>query len=243
MSIASQKRSFQSSLYHIERFIWQGVDWLFPPVCAGCGDAHYRFCPKCVQQVIKTNLRHCPFCGDVLPRAFKPHSCSHQTHIDRALVWGLHSGPLRVALHQFKYRRDLGLADTFARYLISIFSTVQVHIDLVIPVPLAKKRYQERGYNQAALLAAAFSGQLGMRCRPAAAKRIIETKSQVGLNIEQRRENVAGAFWADNRKVFGKSVLLIDDVLTTGATLNACAQALKQAGAQQVIALAVARAP
>jgi ComF family protein len=146
-------------------------------------------------------------------------------------------------LHQFKYRRDLGLADAFAEHLVSIYTAAQVEVDLVVPVPLGRKRYQERGYNQAALLATAFSGRLGMRCLPAAVKRIKETKSQVGLNIEQRRENVANAFQADARLVSDKRILLIDDVLTTGATLNSCAEALKQAGAVQVITLTLARAP
>jgi ComF family protein len=159
------------------------------------------------------------------------------------LVWGLHSGPLREALHRFKYKRDLGLADAFAELLIEVFQRAGEETDLVVPVPLGRKRQRERGFNQAAMLAAAFSGKLGIVYRPGAAKRIRETRSQVGLSVPQRRENVAGAFQADPKTISGKRVLLIDDVLTTGATLNACARALKDAGAAAVVALTLARAP
>lgn len=116
-------------------------------------------------------------------------------------------------------------------------------VELVVPVPLAPKRQRERGYNQAELLAHAIAGKLGIPFVPSAAKRIRETRSQVGLSIVQRRDNVAGAFWADPRHIDGKCVLLIDDVLTTGATLNACALALRHAGASKIVAMTVARAP
>lgn len=216
---------------------------IFPPVCAGCGKAQHRFCSGCVKAVSKPDSHSCVLCGERLQPEIEAHSCSRKEHFDLALVWGLHNGPLRNALHQFKYRRDLGLADAFAQHLTSVYTAARVEVDLIVPVPLGKKRYQERGYNQAALLASALSGRLAIRCLPAAAKRIKETKSQVGLDIDQRRENVADAFWADGSLVSGKSILLVDDVLTTGATLNSCSQALKLAGATQVIALTLARAP
>jgi ComF family protein len=243
LSKAFLKPSFQYYFYRFNQIIWEGVDLLFPPVCAGCGKEQHRFCSACVEAVTKPDSQSCVLCGERLRSEIEAHSCPRQEHFDRALVWGLHSGTLRNALHQFKYRRDLGLADAFAQHLASICTEAQVEVDLIVPVPLGKKRYQERGYNQAALLASALSGWMAIRCLSAAAKRIRETKSQVGLDIDERRENVADAFWADVRLVSGKSILLVDDVLTTGATLNSCSQALKQAGAAYVIALTLARAP
>lgn len=243
MTNTTQKTSHKIYLYRFNQILWEGLDWLFPPTCAGCGKPQFRFCPDCVQAVVKPDPQKCVLCGTRFASDWQLHSCTRKTHFDRALVWGLHSGPLRKALHQFKYRRDLGLADAFAQHLVSIYSVAKIGVDLVVPVPLGKKRYKERGYNQAALLASALSGRLGLRCRPKAAKRIKETKSQVGLDIDQRRENVAGAFWADDRLVSGKNILLIDDVLTTGATLDSCSQALKQAGAAKIVTLTLARAP
>jgi ComF family protein len=236
------KPSFQYFFYRFNQIIWEGVDLLFPPVCAGCGKVQHRFCSGCVEKVSKPDSHSCVLCGEQLQSGAEAHSCFRQEHFDRALVWGLHSGPLRKALHKFKYSRDLGLADAFAHHLASIYSEAQVEADLIVPVPLGRKRYQERGYNQASLLASALSGRLAIRCLPAAAKRIKETKSQVGLVIDQRRENVADAFWADERLVSDNRILLVDDVLTTGATLNSCSRALKQAGAAQIIALTLARA-
>jgi ComF family protein len=243
LSKALLKPSIQYYFYRFNQIIWDGVDLLFPPVCAGCGKVHDRFCADCVEKVVKPDPKSCILCGARLYSGRKAHACPRQEHFDRALVWGLHSGPLRNALHQFKYRRDLGLADAFAQHLASIYTKAQIDVDLIVPVPLGKKRHQERGYNQAGLLASALSGRLAIRCLHAAAKRILETKTQVGLDIDQRRENVAGAFWADARLVSGKRILLVDDVLTTGATLNSCSQALKQAGAGDVIAMTLARAP
>jgi ComF family protein len=158
------------------------------------------------------------------------------------MVWGLHSGPLRSALHGFKYRRDLGLAEAFGVLLAETFTRAGEEVDMVVPVPLGKQRLKERGYNQAALLASAFSAVTGLDYRPCAAHRIRETRSQVGLSVEERQSNVSGAFSAQPEIVTGKRLLLIDDVMTTGATLNACALALKNAGAAAVASLTLARA-
>ena len=182
-------------------------------------------------------------CGEKLEQPGQAHSCSRSKFIDQAYVWGLHAGPLRKALHSFKYKRDLGLADTFASLLEGIAADLSEPIDLVVPVPLGPKRERERGYNQAALLAAALCGRSGLPYSRSSVRRIRETRTQVGLSVGQRRENVRGAFGARPDLVSGKSVLLVDDVLTTGATLNACAEALKQAGAVRVIGLTLARAP
>jgi ComF family protein len=114
--------------------------------------------------------------------------------------------------------------------------------DLVVPIPLGVKRLRERGYNQAALLARPFALALQLPYRPRALKRIKETRTQVGLSIPQRRKNVEGAFEADPDIVSGKSVIVMDDVMTTGATLDEAGQALKQAGASQVVGFSLAKA-
>jgi len=216
---------------------------LFPPRCAGCGKNGFRFCPDCIKKAPRANQQKCVFCGEYLPNSQINHQCTRQSFIDRGYVWGLHSGPLKKGLHRFKYQRDLGLADIFSELLIDVFLTTTLDLDMIVPVPLGTKRLRERGYNQAYLLADACAKRLGVDCKPRVLRRIRETRTQVGLSIVQRQQNVSGAFKAESNEVSAKRVLLIDDILTTGATLNACAEALKQAGAEHVFSLTLARAP
>jgi ComF family protein len=116
-------------------------------------------------------------------------------------------------------------------------------IDVVFPVPLSRRRLRERGYNQAALFALPLALGLNVPYRPKALRRVRHTRSQVDLSWGERRENVSGAFAASSDDVSGKTILLVDDVITTGATLNACASALLSAGARAVYAFSVARTP
>jgi ComF family protein len=115
-------------------------------------------------------------------------------------------------------------------------------IDVVVPVPLGIARLKERGYNQAALIAHPFALASGLRYAPRALLRTRETRSQVGLSITERKINVTDAFKARHEIVGGKRVLLIDDVTTSSATLDACAAALRKDGADQVYCLTLARA-
>lgn len=113
--------------------------------------------------------------------------------------------------------------------------------DMLVPVPLGRRRKRERGYNQVAMIAIPLALGLGLSYAPGVLKRQKETCSQVGLNREERRENVRGAFRA-NARARGKTILIMDDVSTTGSTLSAAAEALYQSGAAEVYALTVARA-
>ncbi len=158
------------------------------------------------------------------------------------LSWGVHADPLRKAIHRLKYQRDMALGEALAGHLVELVKTNGLEANAVAAVPLAKRRERERGYNQAALLARPLALSLGLDYLPAALKRTRETASQVGLSIEERHLNVAGAFTAEAKSVKEKRIFLVDDVLTTGATLNAAAAALKEAGAACVIGLSIARA-
>ncbi len=115
-------------------------------------------------------------------------------------------------------------------------------IELMFPVPLGKKRLKERGYNQVGLVARPLAYQMGWAYAPQALWKVRETRSQVGLAVAQRRENVQNAYQADPQAVKQKSVLIMDDVATTGSTIVACTDALLRAGAQKVYALTIARA-
>ncbi len=156
--------------------------------------------------------------------------------------WSVYEEPVRHALQGLKYRRDLGLAEALVPCLAEALVRLDWAVDLVVPVPLGRKRLAERGYNQVNLIARPLSTVMRIPYAPDALRRCQETRSQVGLNRTERRQNVRDAFRADRRRVNGCVVLLMDDIATTGSTLSSCAEALCGAGARDVFAYTVSRA-
>jgi ComF family protein len=156
--------------------------------------------------------------------------------------WAVFDSPVQNALHTLKYRRNIGLGESFALQMATFVHSLRWEADVLIPVPLGRKRLKERGYNQVALVARPLAYEVGLDYRPAALWKARETPSQVGLTISQRRENVHGAYQADSKSVKGKSVILMDDVATTGSTISACTEALLSAEAAQVSIITIARA-
>ena len=229
--------------YPLYRLAWSGLDWLFPPRCGGCGKAGSRWCDECQEKVPALAGNLCEKCGLPVNRQSLCNRCRTEPPPFRALrAWAVFDFPIRQALHKLKYRRDMGLGDALAVPLADFTKSLDWPLELVVPVPLGRKRLQERGYNQVALIARPLSLALGLDYRPAALKRKRETLSQVGLSAAERRENMHNAFSADASAVRGKTVLVMDDVSTTGSTLSSCAEALLQSGAKDVFALTVARA-
>ena len=141
-----------------------------------------------------------------------------------------------------KYRRNIGLGESFAAQMAGYVRSLGWHADILLPVPLGKNRLKERGYNQVALVARPLAYEVGLAYKPDALWKARETRSQVGLTISQRRENVDGAYQADIRAVKDKSIILMDDVATTGSTIVAGTAALLYAGAKEVYAITIARA-
>jgi ComF family protein len=126
--------------------------------------------------------------------------------------------------------------------LVELFCDLDWKVDKIIPVPLGVARLKERGYNQAVLIARPFALRIDMPLETQGLYRVRETRSQVGLSINQRRENVRNAFKASKEKVSDRRILLVDDVATSSATLNVCASALREAGAKDVHCMTLARA-
>lgn len=230
--------------YSLHRFFWKAIDLLYPPQCAGCNAPGARWCSDCQQTTPKFSKNVCVYCQR---RCGENNPCLNCEGVfkglDEVWVWGLHHGPLRHALHRLKYRRDLGLGEVLADHLVELAKEKNLVDFLVLPVPLGKQRLRERGYNQASLLAQPLAMRLDFPYIPKALRRVRDTRTQVGLSLEERRKNVLGAFEADAFKINGAKVLVVDDVLTTGATINAAGKALKDAGARYVVGLTMARAP
>ena len=223
------------------------LDLLFPPQCVACRRAGALVCDACAQAVLPVGPTICAGCGR--PQAHAVTRCDQCQHLTADPLSGvriaaLHSSPLREMIHAFKYEQQPELATPLARYLVALIQTLPwsaafPSVDGVVPIPLYSARYQERGYNQAELLASAFCHSVQLPLCSAWLLRQRATSSQVGLTAVERRRNVEDAFVATHA-VFGKRLLLIDDVFTTGATMRACAQAALDAGASAVYGLALA---
>lgn len=238
----------RSSLAQFESAGAAALDLLFPPTCVACRRAGSPLCPRCAQLAEPVGERICLCCGRRLHEQIARCAACQQQEGPLNLVRAatIHGGPVRLAAHQLKYGGVTALAPLLARYLVAAFllhpwPAFYGRIDGVTPVPLHAQRQQERGYNQAELLARAFCQQVGLPLRPEWLARQRLTRTQVGLHAHERKLNVADAFRA-HPDVSGKRVLLIDDVYTTGATLNACAHAARAAGASAVYALTLSTA-
>jgi len=141
-----------------------------------------------------------------------------------------------------KYRGNIAFGESLAMQMVDFVRSLHWPIEILIPVPLGKKRLKERGYNQVGLVARPLAYQVGWMYEPGALWKMRETRSQVGLTATQRSANVHDAYQADTKIVRQRSILLMDDVATTGSTISACTQALLAAGAEEVYVLTIARA-
>lgn len=208
------------------------------PVCADCLRAPVpleaeHFCRRCRTPF----LNHFPLDEDGICALCR----SGAQGFDAAYSFGAYDGALRELIHLFKYGRIRTLARPLGDFLVSAFPLDQA-FDVLVPMPLHWRRLWRRGFNQAAMLAREIGRRRGLPV-VCAVRRRRYTRSQAGLTHAARRINVAGAFAARSQgEIAGKRVLLVDDVLTTGATASACARVLKQAGARYVAVLTLARA-
>jgi ComF family protein len=185
----------------------------------------------------------CEVCGLPQKRAGTCDVCRAERPLFRSLrSWSVFENPVRNALHRLKYRRDIGLGEALAMQLAEFVRGLNWPIDMIVPVPLGKQRLQERGYNQVGMIARPLALVLGIEYAPRALYRQRETRSQVGLTKAERHDNVQNAFQALGILVDRKTVLVMDDVATTGSTLSSSAEALLSSGAKDVYALTVARA-
>lgn len=232
-----------SLAYHLYHLMWNGLDLLFPPSCGGCGKVGERWCEQCQQSLTLLPEVVCDICGEPQKTIGTCKKCKISQPPYKALrSWALFKEPVRTALHKLKYRRDIGLGDALAVPLANYVRVLNWDVEMLVPIPLSPQRLSERGYNQVALIAQPLAMIHRWNYAPGALQRVKSTRSQVGLTVEQRRENVRNAFLANSRLVRNKKVLLMDDVATTGATLISASQVLVEAGACHVYVLTAARA-
>ncbi len=203
------------------------------------------FCDECLSQVAHVSPPLCERCGCTLEEDVSGlcgRCRSTPLHIECIRSIAYSEGALREAIHAFKYKGVTALAAPLADLMAEHWPRYPVLADVIVPVPLHKQRLRWRGFNQAAYLAFELSKRVGLPVDEDVLVRHRATAAQVDLDAKQRKENVEDAFRCASRGAFDQHVLLIDDVCTTGSTLEACAVALRQGGASSVQALTLARA-
>jgi len=229
------------------------ADRIWPRNCPGCGKAcdrpGHHVCSAC--QALLPWMEtggHCTVCGVVSAvdtHDFVCDACrADPPAYDRARAAFRFAEPVRQMILDFKFARAVHLAEDLAEALAGAARTwlEAEAVDLVVPVPLHPNRFRERGYNQSALLAEPLAERLDRRFDLTSLVRVRDTPHQSRLDAKERRANLRGAFSCRGAYVRGRTVLLVDDVATTGTTLSACAEALKRAGAARVWCLTLARA-
>lgn len=220
------------------------LDLVLPPRCAGCGEPGAGLCRICVAQIHWIDTPACRCCGQPLTPGegtLCPACRRDPLAIDGIVAAAEYSGPVRAAVLRFKYRYRRDLARALEQVLLRGVAARLPPADLVIPVPLHPLRQRARGFNQAEGLARALARHLGCRYDGRALIRMHLTPPQAGLSRLERRRNLADAFRADPLRVAGQRISVVDDVCTTGSTLEACASALRAAGATRVWGCAIAR--
>jgi ComF family protein len=228
------------------------ADLLLPPVCVSCRKrvgAHGLLCGGCWSRIDFIVPPLCARLGVPLPYdsgapSLSAAAIADPPVYDRARAAARYSSTMRDLIQGFKYGDRHEGVPLFARWMAGAGAELLADADVIVPVPLYRSRLWSRRFNQSAMLAQAVGAMTSVPVDCFLLARVKPTRAQVGLTAAQRRKNVAGAFrvTAANGTLRGKRVVVIDDVITTGATAAACARVLKRAGAARVDILALARA-
>lgn len=247
------QKSASVSRHHAATMLRGLFDLVYPPACAHCHGhvaSHHALCARCWGEMRLVEKPYCPVLG--LPFAHdpgegmvSPQAIAHPPVFDRLRSVALHEGVARHLVHDLKYRDRVDLAPMMAGWMVRAASAEIAAADAILSVPLYRMRIFRRMFNQSAELARHVARQTDKPFLAEALVRRKRTQQQVGLTANQRSLNVRGAFSVPEGcedLVFGKRLVLVDDVYTTGATVSAATTALKKAGAADVTILTFARA-
>ena len=248
--------SFKSTRMSIGTQLGRAVgrigDILFPPVCLGCGEltgSHGGLCGSCWSRLRAIEAPVCdvlgtPLAYDAGEGVLSADAIADPPPFTKARAAVIYDDVARAIVHRLKYKDRTDLAAVMARWMLRAGCDVIGACDTIVPVPLHRRRLLTRRYNQAAELARALAPLTGLAYLPATLYRTRATQQQVGLGAQARADNVRGAFGVPQHRrpqITGGSVLLVDDVYTTGATVNSASRALLKAGADHVYVLTFAR--
>lgn len=223
-------------------------DVIFPVFCIFCEKEGSIVCQNCLQKIKSAPQFFCPVCYKNNLNGTACFSCQANSFLDGAMALGSYQEKkLQQAILEYKYNFKKDVFIVFKHLANDFFTKVSFQDILIkktnwlfVPVPLHRRRYWERGFNQAEELAKMLANQVGMEADAGILKRVKKTSRQVGLGRMERIKNLAGAFIVE-KELLGRNIVLVDDVFTTGATLQECAKTLKQAGAGLIWSLTVAR--
>jgi ComF family protein len=216
---------------------------LFPIRCAGCGRRGANACETCWPLIPWIGSDVCPLCALPTRQGGFCRPCGEaRLALDGSRAACRFEGLARTAIHDLKFRGVRRRAELLGQLAAEAVERRPMAIDFLVPIPLSVGRLRERGFNQSELISIEIGGRIGVPVLPSCLERARETPPQVRRTRAERQENVAGAFrLRDGAPVAGRRIALIDDVMTTGATLSAAAEALKASGAARVYAVVVAR--
>ena len=228
------------------------ADLLYPPYCISCdkgllGQDNRLLCSDCMSRIVFLGDNSCWFCaapqGKYAKRPKKCSECQSRNYtFTRVTAVCSYSGVTKDLVHAFKFQNMKCVSALLVELLKSRFvkEYAGLHFDHILPVPLHPRKLKERGYNQSALLAQGLSEFTGYTYSPNILRRIRYTESQALLSAADRKENLNSAFSVDGA-MQNETILLVDDVLTTGSTMNECAQTLRTHGARRIYAIVFAR--
>ena len=221
------------------------LDFIFPSHCYLCSQylssPEKFYCNNCIQNLPALAKPFCPICKIYITELPAIHFC--QTNLEWVYsLWSYHK-PVEILVHKIKYEGKTGLARNLGQILAEQIRANNSlnRVDLIVPVPLHHSRHRERGYNQAEIIAQTISPTLNLKMAPDLLIRKKNTKDQTRLTAVERIENVRDAFSVkDEIEIEGMTIMLVDDVITTGATLDECARTLQSAGARKIYACTLA---
>lgn len=221
------------------RFFTAVLDFFFPRFCVECGTYGTYLCLPCLQKVRRYPLPLCPGCLTAISNVGVHDACRKYSSLDGLCIFSLFEGGIKTLICDIKYK---GLFDE-SRSLIPLLPYIpgldSLHPDSIIPVPLHAKKLRTRGYNQSMLLVQSVASLIHAPTEKHCLEKIKNTPAQASLDKKERKENLENAF-RTRCDCTGKTVLLVDDVVTTGSTLQECAKTLKKSGAKKVYAVAIA---